>query len=40
MIKNNEITAEIIGIYFLTKDNLTQKRHLNKYSMHIHGTLL
>lgn len=29
MIKNNEITAEIIGKYFLTKDNLTLKRHLS-----------
>lgn len=26
MIKNNEITGEIIGKYFLTKDNLTQKK--------------
>lgn len=25
MIKNNEITGEIFGKYFLTKDNLTQK---------------
>lgn len=40
MIENNEITAEIIKKYFLTKDNLTQKRYLSKYSMHIHGTLL
>lgn len=29
MIKNNEITGEIIGKYFLTKDNLTQKRYLS-----------
>lgn len=26
MIKNNEITGEIIRKYFLTKDNLTQKK--------------
>lgn len=26
MIKNNEITTEIIRKYFLTKDNLTQKK--------------
>lgn len=26
MIKKNEITGEIIGKYFLTKDNLTQKK--------------
>lgn len=29
MIKNNEITAGILGKYFLTKDNLTQKRYLS-----------